>query len=97
MSNKEIFEAINELAKQLDGNTAGIIVVGAYDTEGKDDDVTGHCMSYGARWRIGAAIVEDPQPLKCIKQAAQEYSLKKVMGEKAAEAGKSEPGEESEA
>lgn len=35
MSNKEIFEAIAELAKQLDQNTAGIIVVGAYDTEGK--------------------------------------------------------------
>lgn len=97
MSNKEIFEAIAELAKQLDENTAGIIVVGAYDTEGKDDEVTGQCAIYGSRSRIGAAIVENPRALKHIGQTAQEYCLKKVMGEKKAEAGKSEAGEEREA
>lgn len=77
MNNKEIFEAITELVKQLDGDTAGIIVIGAYDEEGNSDETKGKCMKYGSPLRIGAAIVGDPRPLKALAQAVGLYSILK--------------------
>ena len=77
MSNKEIFEAIEGLVKQFDGDTAGIIVIGAYDEEENDGEATGKCIKQGSAWRTGAAIVEDPRTLKSLAQAVGLYSILK--------------------
>lgn len=85
MNNKEIFDAITELVKQLDGDTAGIIVIGAYDEEGNDGATNAKCIMHGSAVRAGAAIVEDPRTQKTLAQVVELYSMLKHKADAADE------------